>query len=334
MARFTPYAQAPILRPTMTWEAGNTARISAINDSGALRAAYYGGPYTSTGRVGIVTSTDGFNWTRATTNPVIGGGFGGEAADAARPCLVGPGTGGISGYRLYYQQGVNPTNIAVATSSDGVTFTYQSVVIAYNIAGPSGVDFGWNSASVYWDTANSKWLITAQGASGGGYDALFQSTDGLTSFTYVSTLTTLEGAIPAYNGRSFFVPRSGTQSGQIQDFYWILRNGYTNVYHAKATDATLQTWMVDENAVETLASVTTTASIPEPAPNGIGDTSLVEFKGKVFLYYTIYDNTNLIHRLGVSTFNGTMANLFMNTRPSGGGPSKVDDMTFSMVNFK
>jgi hypothetical protein len=311
MAKFTPYASNPILRPTQTWEAGNTARISVIKDGSILRGAYWGGTYSSHpgGYICVATSSNGLSWTRVSSLPVLGGGHGGEANDAERPTLLKVG----SEYRIYYQIGDTPTDIGLATSSDGSVFTAQGVVLAHDIAGPQWSS-GWNSFGIYYD--GSKYLITAQG----NHDYLFSSVDGKTGFAYISNLTDLQQPGGNYNGRSFFAPGSGYINGMIQDFYCsnggVSPAGIDDIYHALATDNTLKHYYLDLRPTVRLGDVTSTATIDEPTPDSLADDCLVEFNGQVFMYFTIADNTAFIHRLGVAVYPHTMSELFGGAAPT------------------
>jgi hypothetical protein len=324
MARFTPYASNPILTPGYTWETGNTSRLSArVDDDDLIKGVYAAGPYSSHPgpALNTFTAADPLNPIRTGVNPVIGSGYGGQAdsADRATFYIVGPGwpytNGGTKEYRVYYQKGSNPTDIYLSTSPDFVTWTDQGSVIAAGISGPSNVTGGWNSVGIYYD--GSKFLITAQGACNGACDVLFQSTDGKTGFTYVTTLMDLQqGYSPPYSGRSFFAPASGTQNNQIQDFFTmrdsgITLSGVTNIYHALAING-LQNEIVAPDPAENLGSVSTTSNVQMANPDGLIGPCLVPWHGKCYLYYTIYDNTNLVHRIGVSTFYGRIDNLFLN----------------------
>lgn len=326
MARFTPYT-VPILQPTLTWEAGNTARLSVINDGGTLRAAYWAGPYSTHpgGMIGMATSSDGYNWTRASLTPVIGDNFGGETTDAERPTLIKTG----STYIIYYQDGNGAgalSNINYATSSDGITFTKQGTTLGVTaVAQPNG---GWCCMAAY--NTGSSWSLMASGQSA-AVDSTFSSTGGVVALAFMNRADSLN-AKPATSAaiRSFIVPQSGTQNGRIENFYSAF-SPY-NIYHAAASDNTLTYFHADQTPVVDSYTVTNAANYGEAACNGLTDVSVIEFNGKVFMYFTVFDNTNSIHRLGVATFNGTMSSLFTNTTPTPGpskGPNKTQDKTMS-----
>jgi len=301
MAKFTPYV-TPILAPVATWEMGDVATLSVINDNGTLRGAYWAGGYSSgAGSINIATSTDGYTWTRIGANPILGNGAGGESGNAERPLLLKSG----SEYRIYYQDVSN--NIALATSSDAATWAKYGTVISSGTVGPL------NSAGAYYN--GSTWLISAQY----DHDYLFSSVDGKTGFSLVRGLTDLTqpGAVAGYSGRSFFVPRSGTIGGMIQDFYSSnTPGGINNLYHALAQDNNLSYFNIDQTSILTYAAVAA-AGGGLATPDGLTNPSLVEFNGKVFMYYSVFSNTISQHKIGLAVYNGNMPQLFQALSASG-----------------
>ncbi|HEY8817444.1 MAG TPA: hypothetical protein VIM25_01290 [Candidatus Limnocylindrales bacterium] len=143
------------------------------------------------------TSTDGLTWTLV--GNVLGQGAGGVAGDVLRGTVVKLGS---TYYATYSAAGTDPNrDLAIATSSDGSTWSYVGVLVAHNAV--SGVE-GWANSTMFLDgstyylmieghnTAISQWVIY-----------LFSATSPLGPFSVLNggnRLSTLEQVVNGSTG--------------------------------------------------------------------------------------------------------------------------------------
>lgn len=319
MNKFTPSVSNPILEATLTWEiSGGNARISTVNDGNKIRAAYWGGPYSADGAaIGMATSTDGINFTRLSNDPVIGNGFGGDANSAWRPTLIKRGD---SDYVIYYHDVDH--NVHYATSTDGDTWTAKGWFLPETVSAKTGGTFlGWCCIGAY--KQDDHWVITAQAIYPDAKDYedhLFYSFDGLGPqdgsdySVWVKNLDELAmNASDLGTGRGMFYPYTGTINNMTQNFYASTTSTTDsfpwNIYHA-LPDTNKYNYNKDTNAVLLLDDMVAVGGPWQAAPDVLADTSVVEFNGKTFLYVSVADNTNFVHKLGVAIFPGSVNQLF------------------------
>ncbi len=137
---WTRYAGNPLITPSASgWDRGYVGGVSAVLVENGTYSMYYtgaAGPLGANKRaMGVATSTDGRNWTRYSGNPVLtrGGSGSYDDTDMARGGVVKVG----STYYFYYSAdagGSRGWRAALATSSDGLSFTKVGVVLGGSLA--------------------------------------------------------------------------------------------------------------------------------------------------------------------------------------------------------
>ena len=96
----------------------------------------------------------------------------------------------------------------------------------------------------------------------------------------------------------------------------MFNNQEVKVYHALATDDSLQIFIKDPSPIFRVGDIVKAGHFDMKNPEGVMPDSVVEFQGKVFLYLSVYDNTFLAHREAVAVFPGSLQDLFTGLPPT------------------
>jgi len=116
----------PVLEPDAgTWDESSVEIAMVIRENGQYKMWYSGwSPSNEVGKIGYATSSDGINWTKDTlNNPVMVPSSAAWQAGGFFRCHVLPDQGG---YKMWYDGFTADwrySNIGYATSSDGITWT-------------------------------------------------------------------------------------------------------------------------------------------------------------------------------------------------------------------
>ena len=173
----------PVMGPDgSSWEKMEVSPNSVLYENGIFKMWYHGGGYFQTcnpgprlggAEIGFATSTDGKNWTKASSNPVLNTGPTGSFDDSqvAEPCVLNLGAGGYRMYYMGHNASTKSTRLAMATSTDGMTWTKYS---GNPLLDPIG---GGGAAIVFNDGVFNLWHATEDSTSGLNYK---WSTDGIT----------------------------------------------------------------------------------------------------------------------------------------------------------
>ena len=213
----------PILTrsPVVAWDNRSVFPGNIFWD-GVQYRLYYTGNSPSTGRqFGYATSPDTIHWTKYLGNPVMT-----RATTADNQYWNYPFVLKVDGsYKMWYTSGL-PTNIYLATSGDGVSWTRANA--GSPVVSPSS-SFAWEAGDVYsaavvYDSSTRSYIMSYSGIDAGGVTAvtgLATSTDGV-SWT-------------KYSGNPIVAlsPAGGWDSGDSVDNQgMLLQNGQLTVYYS------------------------------------------------------------------------------------------------------
>ena len=261
-----------VLEGTEAWEIAGGARVhepTVIREgnaqilSGTVFKMWYAAGSPS--KIGYAESTDGKTWTKYASNPVLAG-------DIARPFVMKDGN-------TYYMT-VAPTGdtqIDIYTSSDGLSWTLG----AASIVAKEGV--GWendNVAGTYiWKEAANDWRMIYEAR--GTVWAL-----GYATATSPTGTWTKSGSNPV-------ISETGSRGGpfiiKVGSTYYLWCHGSPtgasplDIYSYTSTDLT--TWIARASGSTVFQRYTADEGIND-ALGQIGDAHLIEYKGRMFLYYT------------------------------------------------
>ena len=261
-----------VLEGTEAWEIAGGARVhepTVIREgnaqilSGTVFKMWYAAGSPS--KIGYAESTDGKTWTKYASNPVLAG-------DIARPFVMKDGN-------TYYMT-VAPTGdtqIDIYTSSDGLSWTLG----AASIVAKEGV--GWendNVAGTYiWKEAANDWRMIYEAR--GTVWAL-----GYATATSPTGTWTKSGSNPV-------ISETGSRGGpfiiKVGSTYYLWCHGSPtgasplDIYSYTSTDLT--TWIARASGSTVFQRYTANEGIND-ALGQIGDAHLIEYKGRMFLYYT------------------------------------------------
>jgi len=303
-------AGTPIMAAVQTWEAHNAmGEGTFLYESGMFRCWYAAG--WSVAAIGYASCpgasdpTVAANWTKYASNPIMGQGHGGEAAGAARNCTIRVGTG----YRMYYGQtdsGGQAGAWMVSTSADGITgWSTPAVCLA---AGVVGWSIGWANAQVWYDAPANQWYALIEGratTSGPWQIALARSADGLTGWVLDATtwLTTLQVAAGGSYGGPYMVRPQQIDGLYHMWYHAVAANALlpTDIYHA--TSVNLLTWTI----VGSAPVLTRTGEVT--GTDQVADPSILEARGKTYLFYSVANNTAGSGNQNVASFAGSLHQL-------------------------
>lgn len=247
-------------------------------------------PTTGTRHMNYATSVDGVTWSQYGSNPVLGGGGSGYSGFVVHSHVFK-----ADGVYYCFFADDNNGNLMRSTSTDGVTWTTPVQVIASNAVAWSS---GWNNSYI-WEEGNV-WNMLIE-----GYSTEFQitratSTDkGLTwTFPTGAFLTTLRYSSGMYGGPWMMTPIQ-KRDGVYHLWYHAstaVGGLPTDIYHATSKD--LNTWTTDGSPV---------FSRPSGSFDQVADPSIVEWKGKTYLYYERVNNASNRFEMCVAIADATIA---------------------------
>ncbi len=161
---WTKHSGNPIIGAGTSWESNGVGNPTVLYN-GTNYEMWYAGYNSTNSKIGYATSSDGVNWTKYVSNPVLDLGTTGTWDDlhvtAAEVLYVG------SNYKMWYS-GYDGTNyrIGYATSSDGKTWTkyVSNPVLDLGTTGTWDVD-GVLSPSILFDGITYKMWYTGRNGS-------------------------------------------------------------------------------------------------------------------------------------------------------------------------
>jgi predicted GH43/DUF377 family glycosyl hydrolase len=143
---WTKYSGNPVLNigGVGAWDDAHVAYPSVLKDSDGTYKMWYSGHDGASWRIGYATSTDGVNWTKYSSNPVLNLGASGTWDDAH--VLTGKVIKENGVYKMWYAgHDGSRWRIGYATSTDGVNWTKYSSNPVLNL----GAGGTWDDAHVY-----------------------------------------------------------------------------------------------------------------------------------------------------------------------------------------
>lgn len=231
--------------------------------------------YGSTNGLNYATSPDGYNWAQYVGNPVF--------------TEHHPAHGRVSkidGRFYYYYVDVSTNDLYLTISTDGIHWCSSVLVFAHNTfvwETAWGNPYVWREGVVWhglfeYAKPGSNWQIS-----------LFESANG-TSWTLIKQqLASLQpgGAIGDAGG-----PDMLDGANKHNGLYYVWYHGNTNttglptdIYYATSPD--LINWTIGNDGNPILVHSGSTPEIDQ-----VADPSIIEFHGKLFLYFTADDNTH------------------------------------------
>jgi hypothetical protein len=311
----------PVLIPVLTPESGwiqephlmDTGNVGAID---RFRMNYTGGTPAEYIFLATAPIPEG-PWTRASSNPIIGNGYGGVSGQARMGTQLKIGTE----LRIYFES-LTDYNIYYCTSPDGYTYYLNPNPVMKTTdftAGmgctPQGLD---GLAPVYNpNTGNYNALveIVTSGCPAGSPAyvlMLVESTDGAVTF-HLKDNAPLSGISP------YGVGYAGLYAGGRATYYvnghWATFphiDGPTYITYAISPD--LYNWQTAplagyyDGSVPSRRVVTTYPTVwGLTLCDQAADAAILEYNGSSYLFYSHDDNTNLAGRIGYSKFSGTLS---------------------------
>jgi predicted GH43/DUF377 family glycosyl hydrolase len=168
---FTRYAGNPVMLPSTGWESTSLEQPCVIHDGSLYRMWYIAGNGVQN-YMGYATSSDGITWNRYASNPVWTGNIQGVSVVVESS----------SSYKMYYHES-GDTGIRLATSSNGLSWTAQGVVLS---AGSSGTwEDTWLASPCVIRESDGTYKMWYSGHDGSGYSiGLATSSDGVSWTKY------------------------------------------------------------------------------------------------------------------------------------------------------
>jgi hypothetical protein len=311
----------PVLIPVLTPEAGwlsepNVIDIGNVGAVDRFHMTYTGGTPSEYIFLATAPVPEG-PWTRAYTHPVIGLGYGGVAGQARMSAQLKIGTE----WRVYFEN-LSDYNIYYCTSYDGYTYYLNPTPVMKTsdfTAGmgctPQGIDGlepVYNPQTGYY---NALVEIVTGGCPAGSPAyvlMLVESKDNASTF-YLKDNAPLSGIQP------YGVGYSPLYAGGRATFYV---NGHwatfphidMPTYITYAISPDLYNWQtgplagVYDGEVPSRRVVTTYPTVwGLTACDQAADSSIIEYNGSSYLFYSHDDNTNSQGRIGYSKFSGTLS---------------------------
>lgn len=169
---YKPWANNPVLTVGSGWES-STVKDPHVVKVGSTYYCYYSGYNGTTYKIGLATSTNGFEWTKHGSNPLLSVGSGGSWDDSqvnAPYVIYDPDeTDSTRRWKMWYSGSASGApgkySIGYAYSSDGISWTkYASNPVVS--PGSSGT---WEDEGVLfpvvWRTSSSSWTLFYGGRS-------------------------------------------------------------------------------------------------------------------------------------------------------------------------
>lgn len=182
---WTKYGGNPILTGETGWENGN-ARLGSIIKINDTYYLYYSGGTVGTYSIGRANSTNGINWTKYSGNPVFSPVS--PETSVENPAVIR--VDATHWYMYYAYRG--PTTLSgfkVATSSDGISWTYQATVLQIGAGGT------WDDTYIEWHQ-----IILL----GSDYILVYEGYDGSVWAIGIATSTNSTGTFTKYAGNPIF----------------------------------------------------------------------------------------------------------------------------------
>ncbi len=300
--------QTPVLVPDADYEAGSVQCPDIITGAdGLLHMAYWGSGWKTKGMICLATSPGPLGpWTKH--GPLFGNGYGGVSLQVTDPCQIHIG----NEWRIYFSKA---GNIFYATSTDSYNYKLQPYFNPSNTVldssafrpacvGGAGIDgLGiFTNGPEFWGIAE----LMADGCPDQSAYKLWLCKGTADALTFTSaSQDALEGLDPWYPAESPFslVTQGGRAAMKVGNRYhiWYGIDYPTKIYHAESYD--LYNWY---------SSVTPVVSYSAHlfgllGCNQVADPAVIEYQGKTYLYYSAVDNGHERSYIGVSVYNGTLA---------------------------
>ncbi len=230
---WTRYSGNPILSSGVdSYDQAGLDWPVVIKDGAAWRMWYAGSAASSDVGICYASSTDGYNWTKSSMNPVLGNGPTDSDWDGyeVRPCAVAKAAGNLT---LYYR-GLGSTAVGylgLAVSTDGTSWTGSASNPLYR-----GEVTGWNKGSYDFTTLESfSGTLRLLGYGGLGSHAL-------------GWASSPDGTTWTDSGASILAKKDGTiysNDMMYDDFIDVGAHYYMNMLCVNSTDRTYGAFQVD-----------------------------------------------------------------------------------------
>ena len=294
--------QGTVLEPLAgSWEAPGILEPSVLYEDGVFKMWYRGGGLHASpdSQVGYATSSDGLTWTRHGSNPILGAGVGGEAANAFEPNMYHDG----STYYLYYN---TASTMKVATSATGLaSFTIANTGLSL----PTGAIYFGNST--VWREGASWYMLFDAYLNVPDYWGVYYATSANgTSWTLANggaQLTSLRIVVDGTYGSMHMAEGMPTIDGKYHAWYHasdVDSNIYSDIYHAYSTDRINWTIVTPSPILTRLGTDYEITQIADPA--------IIEVSGTSYMFYDADDIATDIAAIRLATFSGTLSQLVGN----------------------
>lgn len=297
--RWTRSAANPVLIGTEAWEEDTVLEPNVLHENGIFKLWYRGGGWDTTSSLGYATSTDGANFTKYSTDPIFGEGFGGYAGSVLCPNIFKH----ADYYYLYFTDTLlGGGDLYVSRSADGIT-SWSAPVKILDSATYGFVNQFANS-HVWVEEGNQFHMLHEGRLSAGTWFIMHStSTDLMSGWAVVSGggLTDLQVAAGGMYGGSA-MPHPPKRNGQYVLYYHAAPgsgNLPTNIYRSESAD--LAIWSTPELVLEFAGGGFEDDQVADPC--------VLEVDGKSYLYYDGDDNVAENAAVGLLVFDGTLDNL-------------------------
>ncbi|KAA3619566.1 MAG: T9SS C-terminal target domain-containing protein [Calditrichaeota bacterium] len=236
---FVKYAGNPILPlgNTGNWDDTEAAYATVLFDGTIHQMWYSGAPQEDTYRIGYATSTDGLNWIKDATNPVLGLGAAGtfDSINLWLPAVLFDG----SQYEMWYSGGLTASGIGFATSPDPVSWSRpgSGPVLAKGSSGAWDESYAFRPVVLRSDTLYHMWY-TGRSASDLWQTGYATSTFGITWDKHSNNPVLPIGAAGTWEDRAVAAGSILFEDGQYQMWYHGARNNLSdyNIGYATSPD--------------------------------------------------------------------------------------------------
>ena len=297
----------PLISPTVAWEENAVYEPSIRYESGTWKM-WYGGGWAN-GAIGYATCTGDptvpGNWTKYASNPVLGQGGSGIGGFAVRAEVVKDG----STYYCFYSTAAGGSDIKVATSSDGISWTAVGSVLT---SGSYAGTHGYANCTVWKEGSTWKMIVEASvnGSGGSPWSLYYAESSALTSgWSVLSHLSNL--TISSYGEGSSspnFAEIDGVRTTAIGDY------PYQLWYHVSATDgSSIVSDMVHGggSSVAAMVPIGTDLQANRGAyeRDQAADACVLQVAGTSYLFYSGTDNSTPRSYINVATYAGLLSGI-------------------------